>query len=128
MAELGDACLEALRLLFTGDAALWEIIGISFSVSLRAVLLAAPLAVSCGFLLAYFRFPGRRAAIALVNTFLSIPAVVVGLTLYLLLSRAGPLGDWRLLFTQSAMVIGQFLLCFPILVAMSHVAFQGVDR
>ena len=126
--SLGSASFQALHLLFTGDPALWGIIGISFSVSLRAILLATPLALATAFLLAYGRFPGRRALIVLFNTALSIPAVVVGLTLYLLLSRAGPMGDLRLLFTQQAMIIGQVLLCFPILVAMGHSALQGGDQ
>ncbi len=128
METLSEAGTQALRLLLTGDPALWSIIGISFSVSLRAVLIAAPFALLCAFLLAYTRFPGRRLLIALFNTALSIPAVVVGLTLYMLLSRAGPLGDLRLLFTQNAMIIGQIILSFPLLVAMGHAAFQATDR
>ncbi len=128
MESLTQAGSEALRLLLTGDRALWTIIGISFSVSLRAILIAAPFALLTAFLLAYTRFPGRRLLIALFNTALSIPAVVVGLTLYMLLSRAGPLGDLRLLFTQDAMIIGQIVLSFPLLVAMGHAAFQATDR
>ncbi len=128
MESLGAAGLQALQLLITGDPALWRIIGISFSVSLRAILIAAPFALITAFLLAYTHFPGRRLLVALFNTALSIPAVVVGLTLYMLLSRAGPLGDWHLLFTQRAMIIGQILLSFPILVAMGHAAFQATDR
>ncbi len=128
MESLTEAGRQALWLLFTGDTELWNIIAISFSVSLRAILFAAPLALVCAFLLAYTHFPGRRLLIALFNTALSVPAVVVGLTLYMLLSRAGPLGDWRLLFTQDAMIIGQILLSFPILVAMGHSAFQATDR
>lgn len=128
MESLSDASRQALFLLFTGDRELWVIIGISFTVSLRAVLIATPFALACAFALAYLRFPGRRLVISLFNTALSIPAVVVGLTLYMLLSRAGPLGDWRLLFTQEAMIIGQIVLCFPILVAMSHSALQASDR
>jgi len=128
MDSLSDAGAQALHLLLTGDPALWAIIGISFSVSLRAILIAAPFALLSAFLLAYTRFPGRRLLIALFNTALSIPAVVVGLTLYMLLSRAGPLGDLRLLFTQDAMIIGQIVLSFPLLVAMGHAAFQATDR
>jgi tungstate transport system permease protein len=66
--------------------------------------------------------------ISLFNTLLALPAVVVGLLLYMLLSRSGPLGDWQLLFSQSAMVLGQMILCFPILVAMSHATFQSAER
>ena len=64
----------------------------------------------------------------LFNTLMAVPAVVVGLTVYLCLSRHGPLGDLRLLFTQRAMIIGQVLMCFPLLVAMSHAAFQSRDQ
>lgn len=125
---LGSAVSEAIALLLSGDAGLWEIIGISFSVSGTAIAVAVIPAIMLGFVLAFYQFPGRRVLIALSNTLLSVPAVVVGLTFYLLLSRAGPLGDLRLLFTQTAMVIGQIALAFPILVAMSHSAFQAIDR
>lgn len=127
MDSLSAATLEALRLLFTGDAAIWEIIGISFRVSTLAVLCAIPPALLLAFVLAYTRFPGRKWLISFFSAMLSVPAVVVGLTLFILLSRQGPLGDFRLLFTQTAMVMGQFLLCFPIFVSMSLAAFQAVD-
>jgi len=128
METLSSACISALRLLFSGDRELWTIVVISFSVSLRAILTATPAALLLGFLLAYRRFPGRHLTISTFNTLLAIPAVVVGLTVYMLLSRNGPLGDLRLLFTQQAMIIGQVILCFPILVIMSHSAFQAADR
>lgn len=128
MDSLSTTTLEALRLLFTGDAALWSIIAVSFSVSGKAILIATPLALGLAFCLAYLSFPGRRLLVAVANTLLSVPAVVIGLTLYLLLSRQGPLGDWRLLFTQDAMVFGQVLLCLPLMIAMGHTAFQGGDR
>ena len=128
MNDLSTATLQAFSLLFNGNIELWEIIFLSFSVSLRAIIFSAPLAIIIAFLLAYFQFPGRRFFIALFNTAMSIPAVVVGLTLYLLLSRAGPLGDLRLLFTQEAMIMGQMILCFPLLVALSHATLQSVDR
>ncbi len=128
MQSLTDANREALLLLFSGDQELWTVIGISFSVSLRAILMAAPIALVIAFVLAHVRFPGRRLLISTFNTLLALPAVVVGLTVYMLLSRAGPLGEWRLLFTQDAMVIGQFILALPILVAMGHSAIQAADR
>jgi tungstate transport system permease protein len=128
MESLSAASYQALYLLFTGDSALWTIIGLSFSVSVRALLYAAPFGILTAFLLAYFSFPGRRLLVSVFNTALSIPAVVVGLTLYILLSKSGPLGEWRLLFTQDAMILGQILLCFPLLVAMAHSALQASDR
>jgi len=117
-----------MELLADGDQELWQVIGISFRVSGMAMFIATPPAVFTAFALAYLRFPGRRLLISLFSTLLSVPAVVVGLTLYLLLSNQGPLGEWRLLFTQSAMVAGQSVLAFPIIVAMGHAALQSTDR
>ncbi len=128
MASISSATWQAIQLLLSGDADLWEIILISFRVSLIAIALATPPAILMAFLLAFGKFPGRRLLIAITNTALAIPAVVVGLTLYLVLSRSGPLGEWRLLFTQTAMIIGQIVLAFPLLVAMAHTALQAADR
>lgn len=128
MNDLSAATTEALALLLSGDAELWEIIMLSFSVSLRAILFSMPVAMVIAFCLSFFHFPFRRLFIALFNTAMSIPAVVVGLTLYLLLSRSGPMGDLKLLFTQDAMIMGQIVLCFPLLVALSHASLQAVDR
>ena len=128
MSQLLDSTREAFTLLITGDPALWTIISISFSVSLRAVLISAPPAFVLAFALANARFRGRRTLISTFNTLLALPAVVVGLTVYMLLSRNGPLGDLKLLFTQTGMVIGQIILCFPLLVAISHSALQAADR
>ena len=126
--SLWDTTREAMTLLFSGDPGLWEIIGISFKTSLSAILIASPIALLIAFALALGRFPGRRLLITLSNTLLSVPAVVVGLTLYILLSRQGPLGDWRLLFSQTAMILGQIVLALPILIAMGHSALQAADR
>lgn len=128
MASLLDATAEALSLLFNGDAALWEIVAISFEVSAIALLIATPPALLLAFVLAYGQFPGRRLTISLFSTLLSVPTVVIGLTLYLLLSRQGPLGEFRLLFTQTAIVLGQIVLAFPMLVAIGHSALQAADR
>ncbi len=120
--------LEAFRLLFSGNAEIWEIIGISFRVSTLAILLAIPLALIIAFVLAYGNFFGRRFQISLFNTFLSNTAEVIGLTMFIVLSRQGPMGDLGLLFTQTAMMMGQFILCLPILIAMAHTSFQAADR
>ncbi len=127
MDSLSNTIIEALTLLFNGNAELWTIIGISFQISSTAILIASVPAVLIGFTLAYSNFFGRRLLISVFNTLLAVPAVVVGLTLYILLSRQGPLGEWHLLFTQTAMVLGQITLSFPILVAMSHSAFQSAE-
>jgi tungstate transport system permease protein len=127
MESLLTTILDAITLLFSSDAELWSIIGISFRISTTAILIAMIPAVFIGFVLAYADFPGRRLLISIFNTLLAVPAVVVGLTLYIVLSRQGPLGEWKLLFSQTAMVIGQIALSFPILVAMSHTAFQSAE-
>ncbi len=122
------ASLEALKLLVSFDADLWRIIWVSYSVSVRAILIAAPFAVVTAYLLAFHRFAFRQLLILLLETWLALPAVVVGLTLYIMLSRSGPLGDWGLLFTQTAMVIGQIILAFPIIAAMTFAVFKGCDE
>lgn len=128
MDSLSAATLESFHLLFSGDTALWVIIFTSFSVSVKAILIAAPLAIVVAFMMAHLNYPGRRAMIAGFSAMQSIPAVVIGLTVYLVFSRSGPMGDLRLLFTHTSMVIGQILLSLPLLIALSHAAFQAADR
>jgi len=128
MASLTETFVAAVELLVSGDKALWTIIAVSFNVSFTALILAIVPATLIGFALAYWRFPGRWLLLSLTHTLMAVPTVVVGLILFMLLSRAGPLGDWRLLFTQNAMIVGQFLLCLPLLVSMTHSAFQGADK
>ena len=127
MNSISQVSFEALQLVFTGDVAVWEIIAISFKTTAIALSIAVLPALAIAFALAHLNFPGRRLLVALFNSLLSVPAVVIGLTFYLLLSRQGPFGELHLLFTQSAMVIGQIALSFPILVAMMHSAFQSVE-
>lgn len=127
MESLAATTLDAIKLLLSGNSEIWTIIGISFQISTTAILIAMVPAILLGFVLAYYSFPGRRFLVSFFNTMLAVPAVVVGLTLYVILSRQGPLGEWRLLFTQTAMVLGQIALSFPILVAMSHSAFQSTE-
>lgn len=124
---LAEAARHAFELLLGGDAALWGIIWVSLRVSFLALIFAALPAVVCGFLLATLTFPGRRLIIVFLQTLLALPTVVVGLLLYLMLSRLGPLGEWHWLFTQEAMILGQAFLAFPILAAMTLTAVQGLD-
>lgn len=128
MGELWQANQEAFRLLVSGNPHLWSIIGISFSVSVRAILIAAPVALVLAFLLARLHFPGRRLVVATFHTLMALPAVVVGLTVYMLLARHGLLGDLRWLFSQKAMVVGQIVLCFPLLVSISHATIREADQ
>ena len=127
MESLSGATFEAFRLLFAGDPAVWRIIGLSLGVSTAAVALAAPPAIALAYALSEMRFPGRRGLIVAIQSLLSFPTVVVGLVLYLLLSRRGPLGAWELIFTPQAMVIGQFVIAFPILAALGFSALQKND-
>ena len=118
-AHLG-ALGAALGLVTSADARLIEIIALSLRVSVSAVLLASLLALPLGALLAVGSFPGRRSLTVIVNGFMGLPAVVVGLLVYLLLSRAGPLGPLGLLFTPTAMMIAQAVLVTPLLAALTR--------
>jgi tungstate transport system permease protein len=98
---------SALHLVLTGDPALLAIVRLSLIVSLSAVAFAALIAVPSGAFVALNRFPGREAVIVLMNALMGLPPVVAGLAVYLLVSRSGPLGPLRLLFTPTAMIIAQ---------------------
>ena len=120
MGDLGNAFWEAGRLLLSADSALLEIVGLSLRVTLTAVVLACAIGLPLGALLAVTRFPGRLGVILVTNTLMGLPPVVVGLFLYLLLSRAGPLGPLDLLYTPTAMILAQMLLVIPIVTAMTR--------
>src|ERR1700675_4158645 len=109
--------LGAWQLILTGDANLFAIVRLSLAVSLSAVALAAIAGLPLGALLALTRFPGRSVLVVLLNALMGLPPVVVGLAVYLLLSRSGPLGAFGILFTPSAMVIAQTILIVPIIAA-----------
>jgi tungstate transport system permease protein len=115
---LHEAARNALALILAGDAKLAGIVLLSVEVSLAAVICASVAALPLGAALAVTRFPGRKSIIVLLNAFMGLPPVVVGLVVYLLLSRAGPLGQLGLLFTPGAMVIAQTLLILPIIAAL----------
>lgn len=125
--EILETTSEALRLLASLDPTLWGIVWVSLKVSVGALLLISPLAIAAGYLLAVRRFPGRRFLIVLTQALFAFPTVVVGLLLYMMLSRQGPFGSMQLLFTQTAMVIGQMVIAAPILVAFTLSAVQGAD-
>jgi tungstate transport system permease protein len=110
------------------DLRLWEIVALSLEVSLAAVLLATALGLPLGAAVAVCRFPGRRAVVVLLNAMMGLPPVVVGLVVYLLLSRAGPLGELGLLFTPPAMVIAQTVLITPIIAALARQAIEDAWR
>jgi tungstate transport system permease protein len=120
MPELIDAFAAAFGLLLDLDPDLLEILLLSCWVSIPAVLLAAAVGLPLGGLVAVARFPGRRAAVATLNALMGLPPVVVGLVVYLLVSRSGPLGFLGWLFTPAAMVSAQFILVTPIVAALSR--------
>ena len=131
-AGLSDALQQALALLWTGlwtgEGALWPIVELSLQVSLSAVLCASLIGLPLGAAIAVGRFPGRAALTVVLNALMGLPPVVAGLLVYLLLSRAGPLGPLGILFTPSAMVLAQTLLIIPIIAALSRQAIADAWR
>ena len=120
MNDFAQSLATALDLIVHADAALVRTVALSLAVSGLACAFAAGFGLVCGAWLAVARFPGHRGLVMLLNTLLALPSVVVGLVVYLLLSRSGPLGEWGILFTPAAMVIAQTILVFPIVAALSR--------
>ena len=127
MQTIWEGFVEALRLLFGGDGAIYEIAARSLAVSGLALAIALVLGVPLGGLLAMARFRGRRTMVAGVNTGMAAPPVVVGLLVSLFLTRNGPFGDLRLLYTTWAMVIAQVVIALPIVIGLSLAALQQLD-
>jgi len=120
MGEIALALGEAGRLIAGFDATLMEIVFLSLRVSLTAVVIASMLGLPLGAAIAVGRFPGRQGLIVVLNALMGLPPVVVGLLVYLMLSRAGPLGQLGILFTPAAMVVAQTILILPIVAALSR--------
>jgi tungstate transport system permease protein len=120
MHTITESLAVAGGLIATLDPRLFEIVGLSLAVSSAATVLAACIGLPLGAAVAVARFPGRGVVIAIMNALMGLPPVVVGLLVYLLLSRAGPLGRYGLLFTPKAMIIAQTILIAPILAALSR--------
>jgi tungstate transport system permease protein len=118
--------VSALHLVLTGDPALFAIVALSLVVSLSAVMFAALIGVPFGALIALTRFRGREVVIVVLNALMGLPPVVVGLAVFLSLSRSGPLGSWGLLFTPQAMVIAQTILIAPIIAALSRQTIEDL--
>jgi tungstate transport system permease protein len=118
--------ISALDLVLTGDPALLAIVRLSIMVSLSAVALAGIIGIPVGAAIALTRFPGRQGAIVILNALMGLPPVVVGLAVYLLLSRAGPLGSWGVLFTPQAMIIAQTVLIAPIIAALARQTIEDL--
>lgn len=128
LAEFWQAFVTAIKLLVNLDPEVLEIAGRTLMISLSATLLASLINIPLGSIIYYRSFRGRRILINLIQTFFSIPTVVVGLFVFVFLSRSGPLGGLNLLFTPIAMVIGQMILLSPILLGLTISAFSGVNQ
>lgn len=120
MGDIGAAFAEAARLIVAADSTLFGIVLLSLEVSLSAVAIATAVGLPLGATLAIRRFPGRQVLLVMLNALMGFPPVVVGLLVYLMLSRAGPLGELGLLFTPAAMVVAQAILVVPIVAGLSR--------
>jgi tungstate transport system permease protein len=120
LSAFAESLRTAAELVAGADPVLLRTVRLSLAVSASACLIAAVFGWAGGAWLAVTRFPGRRVLIALLNTLLALPSVVVGLVVYLLLSRSGPLGSWGILFTPAAMVIAQTILVLPVMAALTR--------
>jgi tungstate transport system permease protein len=127
MQDFAQAFVLAFELVFSGDADLIEIIVLSLRVSLTAMVVACVLGLPLGAILAVTRFPGRGTALVMINALMGLPPVVVGLIVYLHLSRAGPMGSFGLLYTPTAMVIAQVILIMPIIAALSRQVLEDLN-
>jgi tungstate transport system permease protein len=125
---MGEAFLEALRLIGEFDRELVAITLNSVRFSLSSTAISAAVGIPAGVLLAFGRFPGRRGVIAVMHTLMALPTVVVGLLVYSFISRSGPLGQFGILFTPTAVVIGQSILALPIVTSLVYGAVVAVDE
>jgi tungstate transport system permease protein len=128
MSEIISGFIQAVILIVTLDPEVMQIAALSIFISLAATILAATISIPLGGLIYFYEFRGKRAVIILIQTLYSIPTVVVGLLLYLLLSKSGPLGIFGLLFTPEGMIIGQTVLIIPIMTGLVIAALGGIDR
>lgn len=126
MNDIVEGMLAAFRLIFALDADLFEIIWLSLQVTFTAVIIASIIGMPMGAWLAVNRFKFRRLAIAILNALMGLPPVVVGLIVYIILSRSGPLGVLNLLFTPTAMIIAQVIIITPLIASISHQAIRDL--
>lgn len=126
MGEIGEGLLEAVRRVVTLDPDLVEITLLSLRVSLTATIIASAIGLSLGAWLAIKRFAAKRTVIALLNALMGLPPVVVGLFVYVLFSRSGPLGVLGLLFTPTAMIIAQVIIITPLIASIAHSAVRDL--
>lgn len=125
--EIIDGIVEAFRLMFTFDSELWGVILISFRVSLTSTFLAALISFPIGSFIGLREFKGKTMLTNLINTFMGFPPVVMGLIVFLLLSRSGPFASLGLLYSTSAMIVAQLLLAVPVITGTAKAAIESVD-
>ncbi len=128
MDDIIQGVTQAIHLIATLDPAVMEIAALSLFISLSATFFAALISIPLGGLIHFSEFYGKRALIVVIQTLYSVPTVVVGLVIYLLISRSGPLGFFGLLFTPEGMILGQTVLIMPIMVGLVISALGGVDK
>lgn len=128
MSEITEGIQQAFHLIVTLNPDVMQIAALSLYISLSAAFFAALISIPLGGLIHFADFPGKRALVILIQTLYSIPTVVVGLVLYLLISKSGPLGVMGLLFTPEGMILGQTILIMPIMTGLVLTALAGVDR
>lgn len=124
---IGAAFQEALTRLAAFDPEVWDAVSVSLSVSASATLAACAIGIPIGIAVGLSTFPGKRVVVATINTLMSLPTVVIGLVLYAMLSRSGPLGGMELLYTRTAMAIGQTVLATPIVAALTLASLEQAD-
>ncbi len=127
MSFIIEGLQKAFLLIFSLDKEIFRIVIFSLRVSSTAIFLASLMGVPLGFLMGVKNFWGKKFTVVLLNNSLAIPTVVIGLIVYSFISRVGPLGYFGLLYTPTAVIIGQFLLSMPIIIALTHSAIQGID-
>ncbi len=128
MTEIWQAFIKAIEFVVSLDPEVMEIVGRSLRISVTSVLLASLSCLPLSSLIHFHRFPGKRILVNLIQTFFSLPTVAIGLFVFVLFSRAGPLGGLNLMFTPVVMVLGQMILITPILLGLTISALSGVDK
>ena len=128
MTEIWNGLIQAIGLIVSLDPEVMEIAGRSLMISVTSIILASLICLPLASLIHFHRFPGKRLLINIIQTLFSLPTVVVGLFVFVLFSRAGPLGEFGLMFTPTLMVIGQVILVTPILLGLFISALSGVDK
>lgn len=123
-----DGFQEAIQLLVSGNESVYSAISVTITVSSWSLFISLLIGLPLGFLLGYYQFPGKTVIRTIVDTFLAIPTVVIGLVVYTSFSQAGLFGEYNLLFTQKAIIIGQIFLGLPIIIALTAAQVEMVDK